>query len=91
MSERHYADWCKAKLGLSKEFEEGFNKGYEYAKATIKPQVVKEYVQDPVTIAQVEAQAKPRYCCMDDPVNAGKPIGCQCWKQQGLYQGINQQ
>lgn len=50
MSERHYADWCKAKLGLSKEFEEGFNKGYEYAKATIKPEIVKEYVQDPVTV-----------------------------------------
>jgi hypothetical protein len=39
MSERHYAEWCKARLGLSKEFEEGFNKGYEYAKATIKPDV----------------------------------------------------
>lgn len=45
MSERHYADWCKAKLGLSKEFEEGFNKGYEYAKQTIKPEIVKEYRQ----------------------------------------------
>lgn len=64
MSERHYADWCKAKLGLSKEFEEGFNKGYEYAKATIKPQIVarqvevpvtgtlQKYFQDPVTVTQ---------------------------------------
>lgn len=52
MSKRHYADFCKEKLGMSQQFEEGFNAGYEYALKTIKPQVVKEYVQDPVTVMQ---------------------------------------
>lgn len=38
-----FETWCKEKLALSANFEEGFIAGYEFAKKTIPPEV--KYVQ----------------------------------------------